>query len=190
MAEQYRDPVRDDGLHVFVPALMGVGMIVSGLLVIADWVQGVLPNGRIRRKQEIASGAAGVVKSVAEAAGHDVAGPDYHSREWRPRWAYAVSVVVFVAIGAGALLAGLLAFNDDAGLLYRNPWMVGLGVGTAGVLGLLALQLLFFALVHRRSFRAAHVLVETTWFGRLKMPPRDPVEFAASLRLVEREGMQ
>lgn len=190
MAERRSDPVRDDGLHVFVPALMGVGMIVSGILVITDWVQNLLPNGRVRRKQEIASGAKGVVTSVAQAAGHDVTGPEYHTREWRPRWAYAVTVVVFGAVGGGALLAGLLAFNDDAGLFYRNPWMVGLGVGTAGVLGLLALQLLFFALVHRRSFRAAHVLVETTWFGRLKMPPRDPAEFAASLRLIEREGTQ
>jgi MFS family permease len=190
MAERYRDPVRDEGLHVFVPALMGVGMIVSGILVIADWVHNLLPNGRVRRKQEIASGAKGVVMSVAEAAGYDMVGPDYHSREWRPRWAYAAGVALFGAIGAGALIAGLLAFNDDAGLFYRNPWMVGLGVGTAGVLGLLSLQLLFFAVVHRRSFRAAHVLVETTWFGRLKMPPRDPAEFAASLQIIEREGMK
>lgn len=188
MAERRPDPVRDEGLHVFVPALMGVGMIVSGILVIADWGHNLLPNGRVRRKQEIVTGAKGVVTSVAEAAGHDVTGPDYHTREWRPRWAYALGVIVFATIGGVALLAGLLAFNDDAGLLYRNPWMVGLGVGTAGVLGLLALQLLFFALVHRRSFRAAHVLVETTWFGKLKMPPQDPAEFAASLRLIEGEG--
>lgn len=188
MSEPRRDPVLDDGLHVFVPALMGVGMIVSGILVIADWVSSMLPNGRVRRKQAIATGAKGVVVSVAEAAGHDISGPDFHSREWRPRWAYWVAVALFAVIGGGALLAGLLAFNDDAGLFYRNPWMVGLGVGTAGVLGLLALQLLFFAIVHQRSFRAAHVLVETTWFGRLKAPPTDPTEFARSLRLVERRG--
>ena len=190
MADRRPDPVRDDGLHVFLPALMGVGMIVSGLLVIGDWVHNLLPNGRVRRKQQIVAGAKGVVVSVAQAAGYDVAGPDFHAREWRPRWSYAVWVLVFVGVGAGALLAGLLAFNDDAGLFYRNPWMVGLGVGTAGVLGLLALQLLFFAVVHRRSFRAAHVLVETTWFGRLKEPPTDPSKFADSLRLIERKGMQ
>lgn len=188
MTERRPDPVRDDGLHVFVPALMGVGMIVSGFLVIADWVHNLLPNGRVRRKQQIAAGAMGVVVSVAQAAGHDVDGPDFHSREWRPRWYYAVGGFVFAAVGAGALLAGLLAFNDDAGLFYRNPWMVGLGVGTASVLGLLALQLLFFTLVHRRSFRAAHVLVETTWFGRLKAPPTNPDTFADSLRLIDRKG--
>ena len=53
---------------------------------------------------------------------------------------------------------------------------------------LLALQLVFFSIVHRRSFRAAHVLVETTWFGRLKAPPTDPSEFAGSLRLIDRRG--
>ncbi|MGI9610087.1 MAG: hypothetical protein ACR2NL_07310 [Acidimicrobiia bacterium] len=188
MAERRPDPVRDDGLHVFVPALMGVGMIVSGILVIADWVHGLLPNGRVRRKQHIASGAKGVVLGVAQAAGHDLAAPDFHTREWRSRIVYGLWFGVFVAVGATALLVGLLAFNNDTGLFYRNPWMVGLGVGTAGVLGLLALQLLFFAVVHRRSFAAAHVLVETTWFGRLKHPPTDPSEFAASLRLIERKG--
>ena len=188
MTSRRSDPVRDDGLHVFVPALMGVGMIVSGILVIADWVQGLLPNGRTRRKQEVAAGAKGLVVSVAEAAGYDVEGPDFRQREWRPRWAYTVAVLMFVSVGGAALAAGLLAFNDDAGIFYRNPWMVGLGVGTASVLGLVALQLLFFAIVHRRSFRAAHVLVETTWFGRLKAPPLEPAEFAASLRLIKREG--
>jgi len=188
MSERRPDPVIDEGLHVFVPALMGVGMIVSGILVIADWVNNLLPNGRMRRKQQIAAGAKGVVVSVAQAAGHDVAGPNFHQREWRPRWTYMAAVVFVVAIGATALAAGLLAFNDDAGLFYRNPWMVGLGVGTASVLGLVSLQLLFFATVHRRSFRAAHVLVETTWFGRLKPPPTEPADFARTLFLIEREG--
>lgn len=187
MTERRPDPVVDDGLHVFVPALMGVGMILSGILVIADWVQNLLPNGRIRRKQQVATGAKGVVVSVAQAAGHDVAGPDFRQREWRPRWAYFIAVFVFIAVGASALTAGLLAFNDDAGLFYRNPWMVGLGVGTASVLGLVSMQLLFFAIVYRRSFRAAHVLVQTTWFGRLKLPPTEPAEFARTLRLIERE---
>jgi hypothetical protein len=182
------DPVRDDGFHVFVPALMGVGLIVSGILVIADWVHGLLPNGRIRRKQYVAEGAKGLVVGVAQAAGHDVVGPDFRQREWRPRWAYLAGVVAFTAIGAAALAGGLLAFNDDSGIFYRNPWMVGLGVGTASVLGLVSLQLLFFAVVHRRSFRAAHVLVQTTWFGRLKAPPAEPAAFADSLRLIKREG--
>lgn len=186
MTARRPDPVRDDGLNVFVPALMGVGMILSGILVIADWVNSLLPNGRIRRKQEVAAGAKGVVASVALAAGYEVVGPDFRQREWRSRLAYFVGVLMFAGLGAAALVAGLLAFNDDTGLFYRNPWMIGLGVGAASVLGLLTLQLLFFALVHRRSFRAAHVLVETTWFGRLKLPPAEPSEFAKTLRLVKR----
>ncbi|MBT8202640.1 MAG: hypothetical protein HKN74_01220 [Acidimicrobiia bacterium] len=182
------DPVRDDELGVFVPALMGVGVIVSGVLVLADWVTHLLPNGRVRRRQRLATGAKGLVVSVAGAAGVDVVGPDYEIREWRPRLVYLGATVVFAAVGGGALAAGLIAYNDEAGLLYRNPWMVGLGVGAAAVFGLLALQLLFFGIVHRRSFRAAHVLVETTWFGRLKPPPDAPGEFARSLRVVKPKG--
>ncbi len=188
MIDRRPDPVRDDGLHVFVPALMGVGMIVSGILVLADCVQTLLPTGRVRRRQQVSNGAKGVVTSIAEAAGHDLVGPDFQQREWRPRWAYFLGVFVFSLLGGAALTAGLLAFNDDAGLLYRNPWMVGLGVGTASVMGIVSVQLLFFGIVHRRSFRAARVLVETTWFGRLKPPPSDPAEFAGALRLLHREG--
>ena len=188
MTERRPDPVRDDGLHVFVPALMGVGMIVSGILVLADWLQKLLPSGRLRRRQEVSNGAKGVVVSIAEAAGYEVEAPDFRQREWRPRWNYLASTLLFALAGSGALAAGLLAFNDDAGLFYRNPWMVGLGVGAGSVMGLIALQLLFFGIVYRRSFRAAHVLVETTWFGGLKPPPSEPGEFARSLYLIPREG--
>lgn len=188
MTERRPDPVRDDGLHVFVPALMGVGMIVSGILVLADWLQKLLPSGRLRRRQQVSNGAKGVVVGIAEAAGYEIDGPDFRQREWRPRWNYLVSTFLFGLMGGAALAAGLLAFNDDAGLFYRNPWMVGLGVGAGSVLGLIALQLLFFGTVYRRSFRAAHVLVETTWFGGLKPPPTEPAEFARLLRLVPRGG--
>lgn len=182
------DPVRDDELGVFVPALMGVGVIVSGVLVLADWLAHLMPNGRIRRRQRLATGAKGLVVSVAGAAGVEVVGPDYETREWRPRWVYLIATTLFAALGGAGLAAGLMAYNDVAGLFYRNPWMIGLGVGSAAVLGLLSLQLLFFGIVHRRSFRAAHVLVETTWFGRLKPPPDAPAEFARSLRVVKSKG--
>lgn len=163
-------------------------MIVSGILVLADWVQALVPNGRVRRRQQISNGAKGVVVSVAQAAGYEISGPDFRQREWRPRWTYLVLTLLFGLLGGAALAAGLLAFNDDPGLFYRNPWMVGLGVGSGSVLGLIALQMLFFGIVYRRSFRAAHVLVETTWFGGLKPPPSEPAEFARLLRLISRGG--
>ena len=107
------DPVRDDGLHVFVPALMGVGMIVSGILVLADWLQKLLPSGRLRRRQEVSNGAKGVVVSIAEAAGYEVEAPDFRRREWRPRWNYLASTLLFALAGSGALAAGLLAIALD-----------------------------------------------------------------------------
>jgi hypothetical protein len=188
MAERRPDPVRDDGLAVFVPALMGVGVLVSVVLVIADWTHDLLPSGRVRRRQEVATGAMGVVAGVAAAAGSGLVGPDFAMRDWRSRWAYLGGAAVSGSVGLAALYAGVGAFRREGGLFYHNGWMIALGVAAAVVLGLLAGQLLYFAILHRRSFRAAHVLVETTWFGRRKLPPTDPVEFARCLRLIQREG--
>ena len=188
MSERRPDPVRDEGLAVFVPALMGVGMLVSVVLLIADWTHALLPSGRVRRRQEVATAAMSVVAGVAGAAGHRLAGPDFALRDWRSRWAYLAGGALSSSVGLVALWAGIGAFRDEDGLFYHNGWMIGLGVVAPAVLGLLAAQLLYFAILHRRSFRAAHVLVATTWFGRRKLPPTDPVEFARSLRLIQREG--
>ena len=182
-----RDPVIDDGLHVVVPALMGVGMIVSGVLVVADFVRKLFPSRGVHRKQQIARGAHGVVASVAQAAGYKVEGPAFYRRGFRSRFAYLSAAFVSAAAAAGVLMLGFNAVADEASQLYKNGMIVGISVAVGAAFGLLALQLLFFAVVHKRSFAVAHLLVETTWFGRPLVPPASAADFAATLHMVGRE---
>ena len=185
-----RDPVVDDGLHVVVPALMGVGMIISGVLVVGDFVRKLFPSRGVHRKQQIARGAHGVVANVASAAGYQVEGPSFYRRGFRSRLAYFGSAIVAAAIAGGVVAYGFSTISNQASQLYQNGMVIGIAIVVGAVLGLLSLQLLFFAIVHQRSFTAAHLLVETTWFGRPLVPPASPKGFAATLRMVGRDGKQ
>ena len=185
-----RDPVIDDGLHVVVPALMGVGIIVSGALVVADFLHKLFPSRGVHRKQQIARGAHGVVASVARAAGYEVEAPAFSRRGFRSRLAYLTGAVVSAALAVGVFALGNTTINDQASQLYKNGMVVGISVAVGAVLALFAFQLLFFAVIYERSFAASHLLVQTTWFGRPLAPPASPADFAATLQMVGREGKQ
>ena len=190
MTERARqpDPVVDDAMHVVVPALMGVGMIISGTLVVADFVRKLFPSRGVHRKQQIARGAHGVVASVARAAGYVVEGPQFYRRGFRGRLTYLASALVSAVVATFVVALGFTTIGDEASQLYQNGMVIGIAVTVGAVFALLALQLLFFAVVHEKSFAAGHFLVETTWFGRPLTPPSDPAEFAAALRVVGREA--
>ena len=102
--------------------------------------------------------------------------------------AYVMSFTVFAAIAFGVLALGINIVSNQASQLYKNGMVLGIAVTVGAVLGLLAIQLLFFAVVHETSFAAAHLLVQTSWFGRPLAPPASAVDFAATLRMVGREG--
>lgn len=189
-ARRRPDPVLDEGLHVVVPALMGVGMIVSGALVVADFVRKLFPSRGVHRKQQIARGAHGVVASVARAAGYEVEGPLFYRRGFRSRLAYLGSALVAAGIAVAVLALGIVTVSNQESQLHENGVLLGIAVAVGAAFGLLSLQLLFFAIVHERSFAAGRLLVATTWFGRPLTPPETPAEFAATLRMVDREGKQ
>lgn len=177
----WRRPQDDDGLSVFVPALMGVGILVSGILVLADWLRRLIPSAGLRRKHEMVKGALGVVTGVAETVGLQVEGPDLSKRLWRSRLVYLLAALA--AVGLGVLISAVMlgVWSDDQSVYHENPWLLGIAIGSFFVFGFLAAQLLFLGLVHRRSFRAMHVLVESSWFGRIAPPPSTPKQFAQAL---------
>ena len=60
-------------IGVFVPALMAVGILISGAVVAAQWMAGLFPSRSVRRRQQVTRDALGAVARVAERIDADVA---------------------------------------------------------------------------------------------------------------------
>ena len=114
---------------VFFPSLMGVGIIISGTLLVSDWVRTLLPKGSLRRKHNVVVGTYGVVGDAVDAAGYHLSEPWFINRGLRQRSTYLVITAVTIAGGIGAIWSGLLFFDDPLGLFYRSPWAIGIGYG-------------------------------------------------------------
>ncbi len=171
---QRPDPVVDDRLAVFMPALMGVGILVSGAVVFADWARHLLPSGAVRRQHRIAMAAHGIAERVAASAGYAVRTPHFPRRVARSRSAYLLAGAAIGALAYVTVRSGVTAYLNPFGWLYGHPWILGLGVGIGALLALLAFVALLPAMVSLQSTRAVSILVEATWLGRLVPPPTDP----------------
>lgn len=167
-------------LGVFVPGLMGAGILVSGGILIADGVRKLLPNRGVRRQVTVSRGVRGVVAGAARAAGLEVRDHDLFRREPRSRWTYLALGLALGAVAALSFRAGVGAFVHR-GTLHGNPWAIGLGVGFGSPFLLAAGVALVLAALHRRSPRPLLRLVGRTWFGHLRPLPEDPRERALAL---------
>lgn len=171
-------------LSVFFPSLMGVGIIVSGALLMFDWLRRLFPRGQIRRRHSVAVGAFGAVTDAIAAAGYRLIEPSFLHRGFRRRRTYLLIATTAVVVAAAAIWAGLALYNDPKGLFFRSPWVIGIGygVGTAAVLA--ALLMMAIALWHTRSPGWLRRLVEKTSLGRYVLPSsRDNIR---ALSTVER----
>ena len=75
-------------LAVFFPSLMGVGILISGALLISDWVRRVLPKGAVRREHNVIVGIYGSISDAIDAAGYHLEEPWFLHRGLRRRWVY------------------------------------------------------------------------------------------------------
>ena len=55
-------------IGVFFPSLMGVGIIISGTLLVSDWLRKLFPKGSVRRKHNVVVGTYGAVGDAIDAA--------------------------------------------------------------------------------------------------------------------------
>lgn len=172
-------------LAVFVPGLMGAGILVSGGILLADGIRKLMPNRGVRRQVVVAQGVRGVVAGVARAAGLEVREGDLFQRDLRRRWAYLALSLGLLGVAAVIIRAGVAAFVHH-GTLHGNPWAIGLGLGL-GIPFLLAGGLaLTIAARYRRSPGSLLRPVRRTWLGRLRALPEDPRERALALIPVSR----
>lgn len=173
-------PTGEPVLAVFVPGLMGAGILVSGGILLADGIRRLTPRRGVRRQVAVAEGVRGVVAGAARAAGLEVGEGALLRREPRSRWAYLVPGLALVTVAAAIIRAGVAAFVHH-GTLHGNPWAIGLGLGLGIPLLLAGGLAVTLAAWHRRSRGALFRLVRRPWLGRLRPPPEDPRERALAL---------
>ena len=158
---------------VFFPSLMGVGILISGALLLSDWIRRLLPQGSVRRKQHVVIGTYGAIAETVDAAGYHLEEPWFLSRGLRERRTYLLAAVGLAAGGAGSIWTGLLFFDDPLGLFYRSPWAIGIGYGVGVALLLLALLCVFLGVVYRSAPRPVMRLVTDTSLGRIILPTEE-----------------
>ena len=172
-------------IGVFFPSLMGVGIIISGTLLISDWLRRLFPKSSVRRKHNVVVGTYGAVGDAIEAAGYRLDEPWFVNRWLRSRSTYLGLTVGCITLALASIWAGRRFFDDPLGLFYRSPWATGIGYGVAAALFLLAAICLSLVLWHRSPPRALAYLVRETTLGRIVLPSGP--DHDAALTQIEKE---
>jgi hypothetical protein len=172
-------------IAVFFPSLMGVGIIISGTLLVSDWLRKLFPKSNVRRKHNVVVGTYGAVGDAIDAAGYHLSEPWFISRGPRRRSTYALIAVLTTAAGLLSIWGGHQFFDDPLGLFYRSPWAVGIGYGVGAALFLLAIICLAIAAFYRRPLRPLAYLIRETSLGRIVLPTGKDHE--AAIQHIEKE---
>ncbi|MCP3999014.1 MAG: hypothetical protein GY722_28720 [bacterium] len=172
-------------LAVFFPSLMGVGIIISGTLLVSDWLRKLFPKGNVRRQHNVVIGTYGAVGDAIDAAGYRLVEPWFVNRGLRRRSTYALVALLTAAGGAISIWVGRLLYDDPLGLFYRSPWAVGIGYGVAAALFLVAVLCVVIATVYESLPRPLMFLIRNTSIGRIVLPTR--ADHAAAIDDIAKE---
>jgi hypothetical protein len=165
-------------LAVFFPSLMGVGILISGALLISDWVRRLLPQGSVRRKHHVVIGTYGAIAETVDAAGYRLEEPWFLNRGLRERRTYLLLAVGLTLAGLAAIWIGIQFFEDPLGLFYQSPWAVGIGYGVGAAFLLLALLCVLLGVAYRSIPMPLMRLVADTSLGRIILPTEEDHEAA------------
>ena len=168
---------------VFFPSLMGVGILISGALLISDWLRHLLPYGALRRRHNVIVGTYGAIADAVGAAGYHLNEPWFLKRGLRRRWSYLAASAGLILLGAGAIWAGLEFYTDSRGLFYESPWAVGIGYGIGAAFLLLAVLCLVVGIAYRSAPAFIMWLISETTLGMLILPSEE--EQAAALNNID-----
>lgn len=172
-------------LAVFFPSLMGIGIIISGTLLVSDWLRKLFPKGNVRRQHNVVIGTYGAVGDAIDAAGYQLVEPWFVNRGLRQRSTYVLVALVTMAGGVLCIWAGNRLYNDDLGLFYRSPWAVGLGYGVAAALFIVSLLCVVIAIAYGSLPQPLMYLVRKTSIGRIVLPTR--ADHAAAIDDIAKE---
>lgn len=170
---------------VFFPSLMGVGILVSGALLISDWLRRFFPQGSIRRKHNVIVGTYGAIGDAVDAAGYHLSEPWFIRRGLRSRATYLGAAAGAIAGALVSIWTGNRLFDDPLGLFYKSPWAIGIGYGVAAALLVLALLCLTVAVVYTSLPKPVMRLVRETSLGRIVLP--SDAEHEQAVRNIKKE---
>ena len=174
-------------IAVFFPSLMGVGILISGALLISDWLRRLLPHGALRRRHNVIVGTYGAIAGAVAAAGHELNEPWFLRRGLRRRWWYFAVSGGLMLLAAGAIWAGVEFYTDSRGLFYRSPWAVGIGYGIGAVFLLLSVFCLVVGIAYRSAPAFLMWLISETPLGMLILPSQE--EQAEALNNIDSGGI-
>ena len=172
-------------LAVFFPSLMGFGIIISGTLIVSDWLRKLFPKGSVRRRHNVVVGTYGAVGDAIDAAGYHLKEPWFVNRGLRQRSTYVVFGLLAGATAILSIWVGRRLFDDPLGLFYQSPWAIGIGYGVAAALLLLAVLCAVTAVVYDSLPRPLMYLVRETFLGRIVLPTWD--DHAAAIDDIAKE---
>lgn len=130
------DLASPDRLRVFVPSVMGAGLLVSLAILFGDLVRRVLPD-RTRRHRRIQQRAIDMVTPVAHALGAPA--PILGPMRWRLRSRRAYVAIAAASLSASPYVAIGSYFNytRPGGYLEGEVWVFSLAlIATAALFGL------------------------------------------------------
>lgn len=167
-------------LNVFVPGLMGAGILISGVILISDGVRHLLPSRGVRRRINVVRGVRRIVVDLAEAAGIEIAERNLVRRERRSPWLYLAGALFSLPLATLAARWGFNAYSSTGSSLEGNGIAIVYGLVAAGALaafGLVSLVLMIPGL----DVAPVRWLITHAPFSRLSPPPDGVAERAQLL---------
>lgn len=172
---------KGDGLNVFVPGLMGAGILLSGAILVSDGVRKLLPSRGVRRKLNVARGVRRIVADMAEAADMTIEERNLMCRERRSAWLYLLVTVTSVPAAVVVARWGFNAYSSSGSSLEGNAMAIFYGLIAAAVLASVGLVTATLVFPRLDPPRRVGWLLERTLLGRLSAPPDGVVERARLL---------
>jgi hypothetical protein len=170
-----------EALGVFVPGLMGAGILLSAAILVSDGVRRLLPSRGVRRRLNVVRGVRRIVADLADAAGMAIEERNLMRRERRPWWAYGVVAAASGPLAFASARWGFDAYASAGSALEGNAIAIFYGMCGAVVAGAVALVAAAAAIPPVCRTPPLRWLVGRTPLGRLAAPPDNVADRARLL---------